>query len=174
MNRSPSEDHDIFVVIVGTPGYASTGKPTHEGENPKDTTGEEIHTNGLDDNTRNLSLRLPPPAEEEYSIQSEYSMIPNGNGLLYSLIGYWFIATIIGVFSVLVITDFVPGNWFSLLSAYDGYQATLSAAFLTGTVGVITALRYKWTDRYRMLCIVPIVVHALAWLLWNNGMAATT
>lgn len=171
VTRSPQESHDIFVVVVGTPGYGSIGESDRQGENPAETTNEVIHENGLNDNTRNLSIRLPPPAKQTYSVQSEYSLIPNGKGLLATLAAYWVIAVVIGSISVAVVTGFIPGDWFNSLSGYDGYQTTLSAAFITGTVGIITALRYEWADRYRMLCVVPVVVHALSWVLWNNTMS---
>lgn len=171
VTRSPDENHDVFVIVVGIPGYASIGESDRQGENPEETTGEKIHRNGLNDNTRNLSIRLPAPAKDQYSLQSEYSLIPNGSGFLATLAAYWVIAVAVGGISIAAEIGLIPITWFDLISAYHGYQTTLSAAFLTGTIGVITAVRYEWADRYRMLCVIPIVLHSIAWILWNNSVA---
>ena len=79
VKRSPGENHDIFIIVVGTPGYKIEGESSRTGEDVEDTTGHEICENGIDDNTRNLSIRLPAPKEDEYSYSVEVLVYPQND-----------------------------------------------------------------------------------------------
>jgi hypothetical protein len=171
VQRSPDEKHDIFIIVVGTPGYKIEGKSNRTGENVEDTTGHEIYENGINDNTRNLSIRLPAPKEDNYSYRVEYELIPSNRNLLFALELYWIVTAIAGVLSLYFALRGVPQmaplpTWFQ---DFSGLQTAFSAGVVSGTLGIIFALKKEWADRYRILCIVIVIIHTLAWIIWTNA-----
>lgn len=156
VERFSEHDHDVFVVVVGTPGYRATGSSERQGEEP----AEEIYENGLYDDTRVFSVRLPPADEGRYTWDLQYNLVPNSRTLMVALAGYWGIAVVLGVMSSIL-------PILGLLDGVASYGMTLSAGVVTVTIGLIFALDADWTERYRLLSIVPLLLHAIAWVIWS-------
>lgn len=158
VERFPGHPHDVFIVVVGTPGYATTGSSEREGGEP----AKEIYENGLDDNTRVLSVRLPPAEKRRYTWDLQYDLVPNNRTLMIALAVYWIMAVVLGV-----ISSSLPA--LGLADGLVGYGKTLSAGLLTATIGLIFALDADWTDRYKLLSVLPLLLHGTAWVLWTLG-----
>lgn len=171
VKRSPEESHDVFIIIVGTPGYKIEGESNRTGEDVKQTTGHKIYENGIYDNTRNLSIRLPAPSDGDYNYRVEYELVPSNGSLLIALEAYWIVAAIAGTFSLYFGLYGVP-QMVSLpawLQDFNGLQTAFSAGIVSGTLGLIFSLQETWSDRYRILCTIIIVMHTLAWVIWTNA-----
>lgn len=153
--RFPGHPHDEFLIIVGSPGYSTIGESELEGTKPENT----IYENGLDDETRVVSIRLPP-AEKRYSYDLEYDLIPNSRPLMQILAIFWISALVLGIAALLISYN----GW---IPNYSGIGKTTSAAFLTLIVGLLFALDTEWSVRYRLLCVIPLIIHATAWIIWN-------
>ncbi len=48
----------------------------------------------------------------------------------------------------------------------EGDGTEVSAGIVSVTAGVIYALRTEWAERYRILCVVPVLLHGISWVLW--------
>lgn len=156
IERFPGHPHDDFIVVIGTPGYAAIGASDLEGGVPE----EDLYENGLDDDTRVFSVRLPPAEGRRYAGDIQYDLVPNNRTLMQGLAVYWIVAILSGVASIaLLACELANGN--------TGVWQTISAGFVTVTIGLIFALEEDWTDRYKLLSLVPLLVHGTAWLLWN-------
>lgn len=156
VERFPGHPHDVFIIVVGTPGYATTGSSEREGGEPE----KEIYEDGLDDDTRVLSVRLPPAEKRRYNWDLQYDLLPNNRGLMMALASYWAVAVVLGLAS----------SFFPILGITDGligYGKTLSAGLITTTIGLIFALDADWTDRYKLLSLLPLLLHGVAWVLWT-------
>lgn len=153
--RFPGHPHDEFLIIVGIPGYSTIGESGLEGTEPTDT----IYENGLDDETRVVSIRLPP-ADKRYSYDLEYDLIPNSRPLMQMLAVFWIGAVVLGATAL-------SGSYLGWFSTYSGIGRAMSAAFLTLIVGLLFALDTEWSVRYRLLCIIPLILHATAWAIWT-------
>lgn len=162
VKRLPGHSHDVFVVVVGTPGYATTGSSAHDGGKP----AKEIYENGLDDDTRVLSVRLPSAEKDRYTWDLQYDLIPHNRGLMMTLAVYWAVAVVIGVISIAL-----PA--FGLANGLVGLGKTLSAGLVTSTIGLIFALDADWTDRYKMLSLIPLLLHGTAWVAWTLADSAS-
>jgi hypothetical protein len=136
VERFPGHPHDDFVVVVSTSGYAATGASELEGGVPE----EEVYENGLNDDTRVFSVRLPPAEERRYTGDIQYDLIPNNRTLMFGLAIYWVLAVVSGTISVLFPT-------FDLVNGYAGIGQTISAGFITVTIGLIFALEEDWANR---------------------------
>lgn len=156
VERFPGHPHDVFVVVVGTPGYMARGSSEREGGDP----AKEIYRNGLDDETRVMSVRLPPPARRRYTWDLQYDLVPNNGTLMMALAAYWVIAVILGL-----VSSSLP--ILGILDGFSSYAMTLSAGLVTATIGLIFALDADWTDRYKLLNVVPLLLHGMAWVLWT-------
>ncbi len=171
VQRSPDGKHDIFIIVVGTPRYKIEGQSNRTGEDVENTTGHEIYENGINDNTRTLSIRLPAPKEEDYSYRVEYELIPNNRTLLFALELYWIVTVVAGLLSLYFSLRGIPQmislpGWFQ---DFSGLQTAFSAGIISGTLGIIFALKKEWADRYRILCVFIIIIHTLAWIVWTNA-----
>lgn len=156
VERFPGHPHDVFIVVVGTAGYATTGSSEREGGEPE----KEIYENGLDDDTRVLSVRLPPAEGRRYTWDLQYDLIPNNRNLMLGLAIYWVIAVVLGVISPLL-------SVFGPTDGLVGYGKTVSAGLITATIGLIFALDADWADRYKILSVLPLLLHGVAWVLWT-------
>jgi len=185
VKRYPDDSHDVFVNVVGSPGYASTGDTRFTRATDEATTGgaatagdtqdrEEVtpsgvYENGVDDTTRTISVRLPPGADDPYEFSLQYDLVPRNGLLMTTLAWYWAIALFAGI---LLVTVPVLGL---LTGAIDVPTAgpvstiarTSTVGFLSATIGLVFALGADWTDRYRVLCVVPLLLHGMAWVFWN-------
>ncbi|MFC7044282.1 hypothetical protein ACFQH6_01695 [Halobacteriaceae archaeon GCM10025711] len=173
VERFPGHPHDTFVVVVGTPGYATTGSSEREGGEP----AKEIYENGLNDDTRVLSVRLPGAEKRRYTWDLQYDLIPNNRTLMLGLAVYWVLAVILGIVSISLPVAGLNSVSLPVLGVVDGlvgYGKTVSAGFLTATIGLIFALDAGWTDRYKVLSILPLLLHGMAWFLWTFPDPTTT
>lgn len=166
--RYPGHPHDEFLVIVGVPGYATTGEVDH---NASETKGD-FHKNGLDNETRVLQTRLPAARDQPYEWDLQYELIPNKESLMLSLACFWWVAVILGVgSSAIPVLDILDLNSSLLQFTKDQGIGTLakplSGAIVTGIIGLIFALDMEWAERYRILSVVPLLMHSLAWVLWS-------
>lgn len=169
VKRFPEMSNDLFIVVVGAPGYSATGDGEVSGTEPSGT----IYENGLDDNTRVVSTRLPAPDNDEYDYKMSYRLIPANDSMMWSLAFFWGAATILGIGSV---GAYVLDNISSVPEAVSLGISTatasdigqlLSGGIITVILGLVFALNADWTDRYRILSIVPLLIHSIAWLLWR-------
>lgn len=143
-------------MVVGTPGYATAGTSQCRGGHPSN----EIYENGLDDETRVLSVRLPPAEKRRYTWDLQYDLVPNNRSLMKTLAWYWVIAVLLGVVAPLLPT-------FAPTGELARFGKALSAGFLTATLGLIFALDADWMDRYKLLSLFPVVLHGVAWVRWT-------
>lgn len=158
VERFPGHMHDVFVVVVGTAGYTVVGETKQTRATDSDLQAE-LYENGLSEDTRVLSNRLPP-TQSRYNWTLQYELVPNNSDLMRLLVSYWAGAVIAGSVSAAV-------GALGLLSSMSGLAMTVSAGFITVTVSLVFALQADWTDRYRLLSVIPVVVHAIAWLVWS-------
>jgi hypothetical protein len=156
VQRYSGHTHDVFIVIVGTPGYASIGETEREGADP----AKEIYENGVDDDTRVLSVRLPPARNGSYTWDMRYSLIPNNTSLMTVLVGYWWTSVLVGVVSAII-------AYCQIFPHLASLGNTLSAGIITATIGLIFALDEDWTNRYRYLSVIPLLIHGASWVLWD-------
>lgn len=171
VQREPAEEHDVFIIIVGAPGYKLLGESEQNGESVEEVTGHAIYENGIDDNTRNISIRLPAPEKEEYSYRMEYELIPSNRNLLITLELYWLIMVVAGLLSLWFAVQGAPEiisspSW---MQDFSGLQTIFSASVISGTLGIMFALKKDWAERYRLWCIGLLVIHTLAWIVWTNS-----
>ena len=158
VERYPTHHHDVIIVVVGPPGYGTSGASNVEGGDPSGT----LYKNGLDDDTRVVSCRLPPPESKRYDWDLEYNLIPNNRGLMVVLVYYYLLAVSIGGISLI--------SYFLLPDMSNtGLLKAISGGFTTSTLGLIFALDADWTHRYKILSIVPLMLHGIAWVLWQFG-----
>lgn len=153
--RFPGHPHDEFIVVVGTPDYAVTGRSIFEGPEPS----KEIYENGLNDETRVISVRSPGADNGRYTLNVEYDLIPNSRNLMRGLALYWVLAVFVGIISTAFPIFNLP-TWAPLVG-----QA-VSAGFITSTIGLIFALDEGWTERYRIMSAIPLLLHGMAWVHW--------
>ena len=156
VEQFPTNHHDEFIIIKGPPGYATKGSTRREGGEP----ARDLYENGLDDDTRVISCRLPPAEDRKYEWNLQYDLIPNHGGLMFILVIYLLLSIVAAAASITV--------WeVSSISDAQGLIQATSGAFVTATLGLIFALNADWTDRYKMLCILPLLLHGGAWALWQ-------
>ena len=156
VERFPGHEHDEFIVVVGPPGYSAIGESNLNGDVPSD----KVHTNGLEDDARVFSIRLPPAEDHRYDGNIFYDLVPHNTRLMLGLYLYWKIVIIIGLVTIGLAL-------FNTYSMDPEIGQTVSAGFVTATVGLIFALKSDWADRYRILCIIPLLVHGISWILWS-------
>jgi hypothetical protein len=141
--RFPGHGYDIFIKIMGPDGYSAVGESNREGGEP----AKEIYENYMDHGTRVLSIRLPPAESKRYSFDLLYDLVPNNQRLMQDLALYFLTSLVTG--AVLVA--------FAAMDAFTGlndYWMILSAAFMSGTVGLVFTLDSDWSNRYRLLSII--------------------
>lgn len=148
--------HDEFIIIKGPPGYGTKGSTSREGGEP----ARDLYENGLDDGTRVITCRLPPAEDSRYEWNLEYDLIPNHNGLMTVLVVYLLLSIIAAIVSIAI--------WgITTISDPQGLIQATSGGFITATLGLIFALNAEWTNRYKILCIIPLLLHGGAWVLWQ-------
>ena len=166
-NRRPRRPHSEIFVVEGPSEYVTVAEKSSEHANRN-----KFYENGYGSDTRVLSTHLPPAKEDDYTWSLNYDLVPNNTGLLRLLAWYWTIATgaalllLIGIqftlFSGLVETEIL--TVFGFTPELTGQS--ISTGFLSITVGVMYALRAEWAERYRILCVIPIALHGISWILW--------
>lgn len=159
VERFPGAPHDEFIVVIGAPGYAASGEAGVMGSQPT----REIYKNNFDDGSRVLSVRLPEADEGRYTLDLQYDLIPNNHSLMLGLTVYWVIAVALGLGSFLLAALATFNHTFGL----SDIGTTVSAGLITSTIGLIFALNVDWTDRYRLLSVLPLLLHGMAWVLWS-------
>lgn len=155
-DRYPGPINDEFVVVVGPSGYSTYGSAAIEGGEPS----RNYYENGLDDNTRVVSVRVPPADDEPFEWEMEYDLVPNNNGLMKVLVGFWILASLTGGLSILI----------ELLGGYGDLEPlflAMSGGIITATLGLIFALEPQWTNRYKIMSIIPLLFHGGAWTVWQ-------
>jgi len=158
VEQFPTNHHDEFIIIKGPPGYGTKGSTRRDGGEP----ARDLYENGLDDDTRVISCRLPPAKDRRYEWNLEYDLIPNHGGLMIVLVLYLVLSMVTAVASILL--------WQMLsISDSQGLIQATSGGFITATLGLIFALNAEWTNRYKILCILPLLFHGAAWALWQFG-----
>lgn len=156
VEQFPTNTHDEFIIIKGPPGYGSKGVTSKDGGDPS----RDLYENGLDDDTRVLSARLPPAESRRYVWDLSYDLIPNHGGLMKILVLYLFLSILAGIGSISV--------WaFSGIADSSGLIQATSASFITATLGLIFALNAEWSNRYKILSIIPLLLHGAAWVVWG-------
>lgn len=154
--RYPGHPHDEFIVSVGTPGYSTIGDISKSGGEPAD----DFYENGLDDDTRVFSARLPPADDRPYEWTLQYDLIPNNRTLMLILVIYFLSIFLTGALSAILA---ISGNFPGL----SNYGLVWSTAVITGTLGLVFALDMEWAERFRILCVIPLILHGMAWVLWT-------
>ena len=172
-NRKPNRSHSEFFVVEGPPEYVTVADKS-EAHSDRD----QFYENGYGTDTRVLSTHLPPAKEEGYTWNLSYDLIPNNIGLLQVLGGYWFI-TIAVAFAILSIqlgikSGVIGAQQLSIMGFSKGLAGrSISTGIISVTAGLIYALRAEWAERYRIMSLVPILLHGISWLFWallrSNG-----
>ncbi|SDY52718.1 hypothetical protein [Halopenitus persicus] len=156
VEQFPTNHHDEYIVIKGPPGYGTKGSTRREDGEP----ARDLYENGLDDDTRVISCRLPPAKNRRYEWDLDYDLIPNHSGLMSVLVIYLLLSIVAAVSSIIL------WGMFSISDPQGLIQAT-SGGFITATLGLIFALSAEWTNRYKILCVIPLLLHGGAWVLWQ-------
>ncbi|WP_115865190.1 hypothetical protein [Halorussus litoreus] len=164
--RRPDRQHSELFVVEGPSEYVTVVDKSCEHADRN-----QFYENGYGDDTRVLSTHLPPAESDEYTWELNYNLVPNNTGLLRLLAGYWGIAMGIAVLIFVVQTALHFGCIDPEALTVAGFvPETASRSISTGvtsiTVGVMYALRTEWAERYRILCVAPIVLHGISWFLW--------
>lgn len=159
VERFPGAEHDEFIIVIGASGYGARGEAKIGGTRPT----REIYENNFEDENRVLSARLPEADNGHYTLNLQYDLVPNNHSLMLGLAIYWIGVVILGLVSFIlsVLASFGP-----MLGLSD-IGTTVSAGLITATIGLIFALNVDWTDRYRLLSVFPLLLHGMAWVLWN-------
>ena len=135
VEQFPTNHHDEFIIIKGPPGYGTKGSTRRDGGEP----ARDLYENGLDDDTRVISCRLPPAKDRRYEWNLEYDLIPNHGGLMIVLVLYLVLSMVTAVASILL--------WQMLsISDSQGLIQATSGGFITATLGLIFALNAEWTN----------------------------
>lgn len=173
-DRTSSEDHDEFFIVEGPLEYATVA------ESSKDKLGlDGMYENGYGDDTRILSTRLPAPDSggNGYTWNLQYEFLTDRRGLMRILAIFWVVAFFSGIALVLGLVFHLAGCWSipnvvdqpNILSDLSLHKSarTYSTIMSSGIIGVMYALRTEWAERYRLLSLIPLVLHGLAWALWS-------
>lgn len=163
VKRYCDDPHDVFVNVIGPSGYTTEGTTEYENGKP-----EKVYENGLSGDARSLSIRLPP---SDYTCGLQYELTPRSRTFMLSLAVYWVIATILGTISFLFLASIplinhLPGL-FPLSELIINIGTTTAVGFLTVTTGLIFALNTDWADRYKVMSIVPLLLHSMSWIMWT-------
>ncbi|WP_435078826.1 hypothetical protein [Halococcus sp. AFM35] len=164
--RYPGRPHSELFVVKGPSEYVTVAE-----KSTNHTDRDKFYENGYGDDTRVLSTHLPPAQDNEYTWKLTYDLIPNNTGLLLLLAGYWGAAMVsaIGLFvsQAALYPGFVESGTLTVASfTPQTIGRSVSAGIVSITIGVIYALRTEWAERYRILCVVPILLHGVSWILW--------
>jgi len=164
--RRPDRPHSELFVVEGPSEYVTVAEKSSKHEDR-----DKFYENGYGDDTRVLSTHLPPAQAEEYTWELNYDLVPNNAGLLRLLAGYWGIAVGSAVALLSVQLALSAGYVETRSLTVAGFTPeiagrSVSAGVASITVGVMYALRTEWAERYRILCVVPILIHGISWMLW--------
>lgn len=165
--RRPGRSHSELFVVEGPSEYVTVGKKSSDL-----TEMDKFYENGYGADTRVLSTHLPPADENGYTWSLNYDLVPNNTGLLRLLAGFWTISTATAILLLFCVqlplfTGSVETKMLSLLGFTPEMAGrSISTGVLSITAGVIYALRAEWAERYRILSVVPIVLHGVSWIFW--------
>lgn len=174
--RRPGRDHSELFVVEGPSEYVTVAEKSTEHADR-----DQFYENGYGDDTRVLSTHLPPAQDNEYTWKLNYDLVPNNTGLLRLLAGYWGFAIVTAIVLILFqlaldvgcIDQLTPhvgcveSEAFTIAgSAPEVAGKTVSGGIISITGGVMYALRAEWAERYRIICVVPILLHGVSWILW--------
>lgn len=165
-NRRPGRSHSELFVVEGPSEYVTVAEKSREHADR-----EKFYENGYGDDTRVLSTHLPPALDDEYTWKLSYDLVPNNTGLLRLLAGYWGIATGLAlgllVVQLALYAGYVEEGALTLAGFVPSVTGrSVSTGIASITVGVMYSLRTEWAERYRILCVVPIIFHGFSWILW--------
>ncbi len=164
--RSSYETHSEHFVVEGPAGYATVADTSTE---HSDRDG--FYERGYGKDTQVLSTRLPPPTDDGYTWKLAYELISVRRGLMKLLTAFWVVSFItvltIIVAQLLDLSGCISLNKTLFGSSYQTIGQTYSAGLVTGLVGVIFRVRTQWASRYRILCLVPLLLHIASWILWH-------
>lgn len=161
------QSHSELFVVEGPPEYVTVAEKSDEHADR-----EQFYENGYGDDTRVLSTHLPPTEESDYQWKLSYDLIPNNTGLL-QLSAVYFVTAVIFAICILAsqLALFFGLTSFEILTIAgvepDTVGRTIAAGFVSICATVMYGLRAEWAERYRILCIVPIGLHGISWLLWS-------
>lgn len=165
--RRPGRQHSELFVVEGPSEYVTVAERSNEHADR-----EKFYENGYGHDTRVLSTHLPPAQSDEYTWELNYDLVPNNTGLLRFLAGYW--GATVGIAVVLFVVQFAlytgwVGSETLMLAGFTPrvISRSVSTSIASVTVGVMYALRAEWAERYRILCVIPILLHGLSWVLWT-------
>ena len=164
--KSASDSHAEFFVVEGPEEYATVADKS---EKHQDKDG--FYENGYGKDTRVLSTHLPPAGDSDYTWELTYELVSDRRGLMNLLALFWWVGIITAV-------TLLTGQLLHLLghvsleavlfdTQYETIGETFSTGIISGFIGVIYGLRAEWTERYRILCLVPLLAHITSWTIWN-------
>ncbi len=78
----------------------------------------------------------------------------------------FFTALLLILAQMLHFTDFISLVFSVSGITYGAIWQTFSAGMISGIIGVVYAVRAEWAERYRILCLIPLLLHILSWTLW--------
>lgn len=162
--RSPHETHSEHFVVEGPTGYATVADSSteHSGR-------DGFYERGYGKDTQVLSTRLPPPTDDGYTWKLAYELISVRRGLMKLLTVFWiisFVTSFVIVGQLLGLCGYISLDKTLFETSYRTIGQTYSTGIVTGLVGIIFRVRNQWASRYRILCLVPLLLHIASWLLW--------
>lgn len=166
-NRLVGRDHSELFVVKGPSEYVTVAEKSTEHADR-----DKFYENGYGDDTRVLSTHLPPAEREEYTWKLNYDLVPNSTGLLRLLAGFWVTATGLAIALMLMQGALHTGHLEPAQLTVVGYTPRLagksiSTGIISILIGIMYALRAEWAERYRILCIAPILLHGVSWFFWT-------
>lgn len=163
--RYPGEDHDHFLIVRGLEDYEIASQANRAGAQPT----REIYP--PDDGGRVTSTRLPEADNGEYTWRRSYQLRPIRTTTAGILVWFWLAAAVLVLPSGLVLGwAYDQASTFALLPPAVQTVSSLGQATSAGIVGTIVgllvALKAGWTERYKTLLLITLVLHVLLWIGW--------
>ncbi|WP_336336552.1 hypothetical protein [Haloarcula brevis] len=157
--------HSELFVVEGPREYSTVAEKSSK---HKDRDG--FYENGYGKDTRVLSTRLPEATGGDYTWDMKYELLSDRRGLMRLLAVFWeisfFTALLLILAQMLHFTDFISLVFSVSGITYGAIWQTFSAGMISGIIGVVYAVRAEWAERYRILCLIPLLLHILSWTLW--------
>ena len=164
--KSTNQTHSELFVVEGPREYATVAERSEEHADR-----EGFYENGYGKDTGILSTRLPPATDSDYTWELTYELIPDRRGLMRLLAGFWGVSFLTAlslcILQVLHFMGCISLTQTIFDTTFETIGQTFSAGTLSGIVGVLYGVRSEWAERYRLLCLVPLLLHIVSWTLWH-------
>lgn len=163
-NRTVSQQHSEFFVVEGPQEYSTVAEES-------DKNIEGLYENGYGEDTKILSTRLPPVDSKGYTWKLRYEFLPHRKGIMRLLAIFMTISFSTAIFLIIFQLLYLSGEMSQLPIIFETDLRTIgqtySAGIISGTVGVMYGIRAEWAERYRILSMIPLLLHISSWAIWH-------